>query len=161
MNLRHDNLAGWAQDPLFLMGMSPLLVAAVSQNLPTKDGQYHFYEGLRKAVVATVGPNQIMLPNHVANSDKQGWQKQDQQQSSRYTPYAKGNTNKQHTQTNKTSDVAGAFDSGSKQVIGKWLDATCADCGHAGHKSKGFKNCPKHVPNAQFRRKDGKGKVKA
>jgi hypothetical protein len=167
--LPQGSLAGWAQASLVLMGMNPLIVAAISPNPHAKDGQYHSYEELRRAVVATVGLNNIMLPNHAAAPEKPVWQRQGQQQSNykgpqspRYAPYPKGNANKQQSQAQpqakKTNDGAGP--SGSKQVIGKWADAICADCGHPGHKSKGFKDCPKHVPNGQFQ-KDDKGKAKA
>ena len=167
----HGSLAGWSQAALVIMGMDPLIVTAISPNPHAKDGQYHSYEELRKAVVATVGLNQLMLPNHTNKPDRNVWQKQGQQQSNgkgqsspRYTPYTKGNNNKQQFQqgkshTNKPTDGAGP--ASPKQVIGKWSDTICTDCGHPGHKSKGFKDCPKHVPNAQFQQKDDKGKGKA
>ena len=170
-----NSLEGWAKASLVIMGMDPLLVAAISPNPHSKDGQYHSYEDLRKAVVATVGLNQLLLPNPPQTANTQGWQRQGQkpkfngQSSPRYAPYPQGNSNKSvqqgkpHANNNKNSGNDGAGPSGSKQIIGKWADVTCADCGIAGHKSKGFKDCPKHVPLAQFQQKDkaDKGKAKA
>jgi hypothetical protein len=161
------SLAGWAQASAVMMGMNPLIIAAISPNPHSQDGQYHSYEELRKAVVATVGLNQLLLPNTPVSADKAGWQQQGNHKgpnSPRFAPYQKSNTPNKHqsqgkAQATKAGDGAGP--STSKPVIGKWVKSICADCGHAGHQTKGYKDCPKHVPVTQFLQKDDKGKAKA
>ena len=162
-----DCMAGWLKASLVLLGMNPLLVAALSPNPHSKDGQYHSYEELRTAVIATVGLNQSLLPNPAA--DKPVWQKQSYKTtnngagSPRFGPYNKNHSNKapqQGKQQSNTGNADQAGPSGTKQVIGKWPEVVCSDCGIAGHRSKGFKSCPKHQPSDQFQ-KDNKGKAKS
>lgn len=178
-----ESMQGWVKAAAVLTGMNPLLVAAVSPNPHSPDGQFHSYEDLRKAVIATVGLNQSLLPNtptvqHSPN-DKGGWfgksGKSNHNFSPRSGPYNKpasgnGNGNASGSgsgfkspgsgQQQSAKGNAGPSGSGAKpKLIGNWPDTVCSDCGIAGHRSKSYKLCPKHQPNAQ--QYNGKGKDRA
>ena len=147
-----DCMAGWVKASLAMQGMDPLLIAAISPNPHSQDGQYNSYEELRKAVVATVGLNKMLLPNNGSAASKEGWQKfskgsssqPHQSQGSGSSSFNKGHQQKQH-QAGPSQPKA---PSSGKKPIGDFLDQICSDCGHPGHRSKGFSKCPKHVKKA-------------
>jgi len=179
-----ESMEGWVKAAAVLAGMNPLLVAAVSPNPHSPDGQFHSYEELRKAVIATVGLNQSLLPNSTAvlntPHDKGGWVGKSGKAGNnnsfpRSGPYNKpsngngngnasgsgsGSKNPGSGQQPPAKNGAGPSGSGGKKVIGNWADTVCVDCGFAGHRSKGYKLCPKHQPNTQNQH-NGKGKDRA
>lgn len=144
-----DCMAGWVKAGLAMQGMDPILVAAISPNPHSQDGQYHSYEELRKAVVATVGLNKMLLPNN-GSAGKESWQKFSKSFPSQSQGSGAGSSQKQYPQKHQSGAGSSqpkaqpaAQTTSGKKVIGNRPDKVCSDCGHPGHYSKTFHMCPK------------------
>ena len=142
---------------LAMIGMSPGLLASISPNPKSLDGQFHLYSDVRRAAVHALGVDQMLTDNSkrvkFARDKQNPWQSQKGFGKEQGTA-EKAGAGPSHPHAEKAQDRKRDY----SKALGKNRDHVCKDCGKEGHWDNGYWGCTKNPVTKGVHKKAEKAK---